>query len=493
MSAIHVDGLSFSYTSAVSLFEDISFHLGPGWYGLVGPNGGGKTTLLRLMMGSLQPDKGTVAIDPRDAVISFTPQTMDRPDREVFRLAESWQAEDFALRGRLGLEPTQLDDWELLSPGERKRWQIGAALSMWPDLMLVDEPTNHLDGEARDLLVTEMARFGGVGVVVSHDRDLLDALTTNTIRVGADGATLHGGSYQVAAEEWRREEEALLDRAAELRRQERKLAARVDRRRREIEETSAAQRRKRRAGDSDARSMGVKMHGAFVEKVKGRELKTDQRRLERVGDVRAELGIRRSRGGPIAIDHTSTRRPLLASYEGLLQIDGRPLVDVGAVEVRADSRIRVAGPNGSGKTTLLKAIRASTPLSNEEILWLPQELSDEDRERIVSEITDLSPDERGGIMALASRLGIDPSRLLESDLPSPGEARKLVLAHGLGSGVALAILDEPTNHLDLPSIERLEEAIDNFNGALLLVSHDPQFVEGLVSETWEISGERLIQ
>jgi len=109
-------------------------------------------------------------------------------------------------------------------------------------------------------------------------------------------------------------------------------------------------------------------------------------------------------------------------------------------------------------------------------------LSRVERVDLLRRIGGLGREQRGEVMAVAARLGLDPGRVLESDEPSPGEARKLWLADGLGRRVWVAVLDEPTNHLDLPSIERLEEALADYDGALVLVTHDDHFARPLVNE-----------
>src|SRR5262249_46395819 len=155
-------------------------------HGLVGANGAGKTTLLRVFAGDLRPTSGRIIVRPEGARVLVCPQIVEAPDETVLGFAGAAHAAAARMRGRLALDPAAIARWPSLSPGERKRWQIGAALAEEPDILLLDEPTNHLDAAARDLLVSALARFRGVGVVVSHDRALLDALTTSTVRV-------HGG------------------------------------------------------------------------------------------------------------------------------------------------------------------------------------------------------------------------------------------------------------------------------------------------------------
>lgn len=121
-------------------------------------------------------------------------------------------------------------------------------------------------------------------------------------------------------------------------------------------------------------------------------------------------------------------------------------------------------------------------------MWLPQELSASQRGELLERIGRQSREDLGETMAMAARLGLDPGRVLDSELPSPGEARKLLVAEGLGKRVWVAVLDEPTNHLDLPSVERLQEALGAYDGALVVVSHDDYFVSSLVKEELALGG-----
>jgi ATPase subunit of ABC transporter with duplicated ATPase domains len=199
MPAVHLNKLSFRYSTAVDVLVDAEVHIGPGWTGVVGANGVGKTTLLQLVAGRLTPQEGTLAIDPGDAVVVLCEQTVDHPTPDTERFAGSWEGLDAALRGRLELDVDEFERWPNLSPGERKRWQVGAALSQEPDLLLLDEPTNHLDSEARQLLLSALGRFSGVGMVVSHDRTLLEELTTRTLRIVRGELTLWNGAYRAAS------------------------------------------------------------------------------------------------------------------------------------------------------------------------------------------------------------------------------------------------------------------------------------------------------
>jgi macrolide transport system ATP-binding/permease protein len=153
--------------------------------------------------------------------------------------------------------------------------------------------------------------------------------------------------------------------------------------------------------------------------------------------------------------------------------------------IRPTDRIGVVGPNGSGKTSLLSEI-VSNALHPERTVYIKQELTRTETHGVVEAFYELPNETRGVVLSTFARLGSEPTALLASQLPSPGEARKLALAVGLLREPYLIVMDEPTNHMDLVSVMGLEEALRSYQGALLLVSHDDRFLRELVSTRWEL-------
>ncbi len=489
MPALHLIDLSFAYTSAVAVIDDLTAHIGPGWTGVVGANGAGKTTLLRVVAGELAPTSGRMVTDPGDAVITVVEQTIDRPGTTVLDLAASHDSSGRRWMGRLELRPDDIGRWETLSPGERKRWQVGAALATRPDILLLDEPTNHIDAEARGLVVDTFKEFQGVGLIVSHDRTLLDELTTRTLRIDRTGSRLWNGNYTTARAAWEAIEADTHELRDAVRRRERSTARRLADERRTADQRNASRRRDvRRAGvaDRDARSMAAKGRHAAGASSGAQRMSNLRSDLERTRIELDGFATRKEIGGSIFVDYEPSPKRILLRHEGDLVAGDAVLARDIDVSVERDDRIRLTGPNGAGKSTLLWALLSSSAATRPHLLHLPQELDETQRHSLLEDVGRLDGVARGRVLSIVALLGVDPDHLLATDDPSPGESRKLGLALGLGTHRWGLLLDEPTNHFDLPAIERLEAALGSYPGALVVVTHDEQFARETTTIEWHL-------
>jgi ATPase subunit of ABC transporter with duplicated ATPase domains len=501
MPSVHLRALSLAYTSATSVLAEVDLDLDAGppggsWIGVVGANGAGKTTLLRLLAGELEPTAGRLHVHS-DLAPLLIAQELDHPGQDVLSFAATWDAVAASLRGRLELDPDDLlsetgRTWSALSPGVRKRWQLATALAQQPDVLLLDEPTNHLDVRARELVLTELARFDGLGLVVSHDRSVLERLTDRTLRLHDGDAVLFAGSYLDASARWRAQEAsaaAAHRKAVRHLRRERALLADVRRDRHSAEARMHRDRRLAGHTDPDAREAGRRFAQRKAEAELGARVGQGNARVARAEAALDDIAVEREVGASLTFHHQASGRRVLAQLDGAVpHAGGAVCLEQVRVALHRGERVHVLGDNGAGKTSLLTALLAEMP-DTEVIAHLPQELTDPTAE--VARLRAFDPTARGRILGAVAALGVHPERVLVTDAPSPGEARKLALAALLVSDASVLVLDEPTNHLDLPSIERLGEALVAWPGALLLVTHDDELAATATTSRWHVHDRRV--
>jgi ATPase subunit of ABC transporter with duplicated ATPase domains len=488
---VTLSDISYTYNDAPEIvLSGVSLTLSPGWTGVVGANGSGKTTLLRVAAGDLSGFSGQIT--PTNLYGVYCAQTTEAEPSSAFDFALDFSAEAVTLRRRLGVD----DDWvwryDSLSQGERKRLQIAVALWQQPTLLALDEPGNHLDLPTRELLVPvlrDYAASGGVGLLVSHDRFLLDNLVGQCLFLKPGQATLRPGTYSQATADARRDAQTM----ARQRRDAKAEFARLqgEKRRRATEAKRADARRSRRhlaKGDSDGRArISLAIVSGQDGKAGKRSTQLDSR-LSAVQDTLRQARVGKHYEGGLWISARPGARKVLVSVpEGrlLLGEDGERNLHFPELVVESASHIGLTGANGAGKSTLVRRLLAAVP-SDVPRLYLPQELDADSRRQVLEKVRALAPQERGRVLSLVARLNSDPDRVLSGNMLSPGETRKLLLALGICTAPSpqLIIADEPTNHLDIGSIEALQDAFAAYPCALVVVSHDQQFLSAASSVRW---------
>jgi len=484
MASLVFSNVSFSYPgSSVRVFDAAQFGISEGWTGVIGANGAGKTTLLQLATGDLLASSGSIH---RPGHVEYCPQRTDYPMDGFARLLSSTEGDAYRLRGQLGIEEDWLNRWDTLSHGERKRAQIASCLFLRPDLLAVDEPTNHLDQAAKAMVCESLCRFRGIGLLVSHDRELLDTLCDHSIFVSPPHAVLRGGGYTTAMREL--DQEAELARAARTR-------ANAERRRLEREAVirrahlAKAEKKKSLRGidprDSDARQKAYAARN--TDSGVGRRMHHIEGRVRRAKQDEHALEVVRRNPLGVGLQGTiSARNALFRHPSGNLPLGQQRSLQLPALLLQPKDRIALIGPNGTGKSTLVRALISVLDLPPQRFVYIPQEIDAEASAQVLEEAKALRGDRLGSVMQWVSRLGSDVQQLLESSVPSPGEVRKLMLALRMADEPYLVVMDEPTNHMDLPSIECLEKALANCPASLLLVSHDLRFLKALTTSCWEL-------
>ncbi len=485
--SIRFQNVSFTYDRAAQpLIVNLSVHYSRGWTGIVGANGVGKSTLLKLATGVLTPNQGQI-VTPEFAI--YCEQRTDEAPDHLHDLIHAADRDAFVIKDRMAIEDDWMARWETLSHGERKRAQIAVALWRKPQVLAVDEPTNHLDGEARDLLLAALSTFRGAGILVSHDRELLDTLCHQCLFLDPPHAVLRPGNYSEGLKQAAQDETSVRTRRVQAKREVSRLTREATKRR---DAASQANRKRSKRGlaskDHDARE---KKNLARITGKDGFAGKRLNQLGGRISQARIKLeGIKVKKSQTLGIwvaGEKSKRNALLDLPAGKLPLGENRWLHFPDLSMKPDARIALTGVNGSGKSTFIKHVIQLLNLPQSRVTYLPQEIDIPGSKAVMAQATDLPAEQLGRLMTVVSCLGSMPQRLLESTEPSPGEIRKLLLASGIVGAPHLIIMDEPTNHLDLPSIECLEQALAGCPCGLLLVSHDQRFLDALAHERWHIS------
>ncbi len=449
------------------LFSDVTFTVSSGdKIGLVGINGTGKTTLLRVLTGEQAPDDGEVRRG-RGVRVSVLDQAGDLPNGTVIEAMgvsgeDRWEAE--AVLDKLGMGGHLSRSVDSLSGGEARRVALARALVQPTDLLVLDEPTNHLDLDAIDWLVQRLTQSSIGLLLVTHDRHLLDAVTSRMIELDRGSVHVHNGNYSDYLQAKSDREEA---------------AATAEAVRKNLARSELAWLRR----GAPARTSKPKAHIERARQI------IDSRPEGPARAGRLHLEFPTPRLGDVVIEAHGLR---LETPDGRLLLDGLDL----ALDPR--ERLGIVGPNGVGKTTLLNALAGGSDLASGRIvtgstveLGYYRQTTDE-----------LDPNARVRDVVAGPHRQADwtDARLLEAfwfdtdaqwaqvHTLSGGERRRLLLLQVLGRRPNVLFLDEPTNDLDLETLRALEDFLDDWPGAVVVVSHDRAFLERVVADALVIDG-----
>lgn len=483
---LNFNHITFTYESAMEmLFQDISLHAAMGWSGVIGANGTGKTTLMKLATGLLLPVEGQINVPPHSI---YCPQRTDDIPNQLSDLVLANTKSAYLIKSQLGICDDWIVRWNTLSHGERKRAQIAVALWLEPDVLAIDEPTNHVDAQAREVISQALHSFKGIGLLVSHDRELLDSLCYQCIFIDPPEVITRPGGYTQAIKAIEQEQHSIKKQYLLKKGSLKKLKKEVTRRKSEAQKSQKLRSKKGLANrDHDAREKKDRARATGKDAVAGKLQKQLAGRLSQASDE--FQGIKPKKDQTLGIwlpGSISQRDCLLHLSANSLPLGGQKQLHYPELLIKPKDHIGITGANGTGKSTLLRYIVDQINAPKENITYIPQEIPLERSQEILNEALALPNEKLGHLMTIVSRLGSLPQRLLESTEPSPGEFRKLLLALGMTYEPHIIIMDEPTNHLDLPSIECLERALSDCPCCLVLVSHDKYFLEKLTEIRWDI-------
>ncbi|GFE72648.1 ABC-F family ATP-binding cassette domain-containing protein [Novosphingobium sp. TCA1] len=459
------------------LFNDLDINIAPrDRLALIGRNGAGKTTLLKLIAGTVDADRGTRSVQPGtrvvtleqdpfftgfDTLLDFTIHGDDAPPRHEVE----------AIADQLGIDLSR--EAKSASGGERRRAALCRALASEPDLLLLDEPTNHLDLAAIDWLESWLQRYNGAFVVISHDRTFLTRLTNATLwldRGSLRRRDIGFGGYEA----W--EEEVYAEEA-------------------------------RAAAKLDAK---LKIEAHWLERGVTARRKRNQGRLAKLWEMRAQ---RASMMGPqgaaklaVVADDSKTKSVIVAEHVTKTFGTGesqRTVIKDFNLRIQRGDRIGVVGANGSGKTTLLKILMGELAPDSGKVTraaTLDATVIDQQRSRMSPEMRIRDVLAEGGdwidvrgvrkhIQGYLKDFLFDPG-LVEAKVGtlSGGERSRLLFAREFATTSNLLVLDEPTNDLDLETLDLLQEVIADYDGTVLIVSHDRDFLDRTVNVTLGLDG-----
>lgn len=524
-TTLSISDLTFSWPNGAPVFEGVDAVFGCGSTGLVGRNGSGKSTLLRLIAGVLTPDRGSVTVAGRLGYLSqdISLRAQRRVDEvlgiaelrkalhriesgeaertDFDQLADRWDIEERALGmlARLGLEHIADSAQRLgrtvgtLSGGETVLLGLVAQLLRDPAVLLLDEPTNNLDLAARQRLYDAVENFSGILLVVSHDRELLDRMST--IAELRDGRLrMFGGNLtdyeRIVAAEQEAARATVRDAKGDVRKQYRELVqARIKLDRRARYGAKMAEQKREPKIVMGMRKMAAqesagKLRNNHIEKLDGAKsaLAEAEKQLRDDREIRVELPATQVFPGQEVIDLVD------------LELACGPVV---SLHITGPERIALIGRNGIGKTSLLSVVENAPP----RVPWraLPQRLDifDEDR-TVAANVARHAPG------ATPEQIRTQLARFLfhgsHADVAaaalSGGERLRAALAMILLAEPApkLLLLDEPTNNLDLPSLAHLTQALRGYRGALVVASHDLPFLRTIGATRWlELTAGGLVE
>jgi ATPase subunit of ABC transporter with duplicated ATPase domains len=520
-----------------TLFESLDLTVAPGdVVGVVGANGAGKTTLLRLLAGVSTPLAGTVTSAPSDAFVGWLPQEHERVPGESIAaylarrtgaseataaMESAAEALGSGARGADDAYAVALDRWlasgapdladrigpmladlglavgadasmASLSGGQAARVALAALLLSRFDVVLLDEPTNDLDLDGLERLESFVRGLRSGVVLVSHDREFLARCVTRVVELdlAQHRVAVYDGGYDAYLEERavaRRHAREAYDEFAD------KKADLVARARTQREWSSQGVRNAmRKSPDNDKIRRKANAESSEKQAQKVRQMESRIARLEEVEEPRKEWVLQFSIG---AAPRSSS---VVATLNDATLRLGDFTFGPASLQVNARDRIAITGPNGAGKTTLLRLLLGRVaPGSGSASLGASVAVGEIDQARtglpedlplgdaVEAVVPELAP---ADVRTLLAKFGLRADQVgsLVSRL-SPGERTRAALALLQARGVNLLVLDEPTNHLDLPAIEQLEQALEGYDGALLLVSHDRRLLGNVrLDQRWHV-------
>ncbi len=485
---LNINHVCYTYPgTSRPVFKDLNTVFATGWTGLIGDNGCGKTTLALIASGLLTPDSGTVFPHLTSA---YCPQDSSIRPARLEDFAVDWDKDAVRIRKQLEID----DDWawsyDRLSGGQQKRLQIACALWEQPDVLVLDEPTNDVDAETREAVAAACSAFRGIGLLISHDRELLDKLASRCLVFGPNSVTLRPGGFSSASRQTEEDRARQARQRAEAKREVARLTSEAQRRS-EVSARSQSRLSARNLDkhDSDARERLGRAKVTGKDTVAGRASAVMSRRLERATEQAASISVEKRYNPQIQPFGCVSPSKCIAHIPASEFGNHEFRLKVPELWIGPTDHVGISGRNGSGKSTLLRQVLVRVPESVR-VAYIPQSVNKSERDEALRSLHSLDKASAGQALSLVARLNSDPERLMDGADVSPGELRKLMLAVQLLQKPHCLVLDEPTNHLDVGSIQALQLMLAEFPGSLVLVSHDNMLLEASCPIRWSITEQQ---
>ena len=444
--------------------------------GVVGVNGVGKTTLLEVIAGSIDFDSGDIYVNPK-ASLKY--------------IAQLGEAENKIISGKYASIFNVPNQWrQSMSGGEKTRFKLAEGFENQGSLILIDEPTSNLDIGGIDLIINNFKEYGDTYLVVSHDRNLLDSVCNTILEIENGKVKLYKGNYSKYAElkneEVNRQEFEYEEYVKEKKRLN-NLKSNI------ADKSSSIKSPPKRMGNSEARLH--KMGGQGSKKKLDSVAKSIESRIEHleVKEKPKEQDLIKIK----IMDSTKPHGKILVSGESINKSYGENVIfDNAKFNIFNGKKVALIGPNGSGKTTLINMIMNEEDIKlskNVRIGYFSQSLDILDKNRtILDNVMDRSIHDENFARLILARLLFKGNKVYDKvEFLSGGERVKVSFAKMILDDINILILDEPTNYLDIGSLDVIEKLLVNYNGTILLVSHDRRFIENVANDLLIIEENKI--